>query len=314
MYFPYFRGKQYELITIRENANRFSASGFVPVIEPVKESLGGLDKALNAICDADAHAIVIVNPHHGSLRDDGDSISNLLRGKYLPRKEIAAGILLTPSMTVEEAVECCRVHADHKLSLIHNGFSHGRELAATLGEAACAQMRHLFLGEVNKLYQRHFPIGERIIVLNGFNRQKRNSDYPDLEKFSELHVTYKFEGMNGFGDFLTVGDEFLESGGPAYSIAIHLTFIDPDDEDVMYIHHFKSRRSDTPNDPAGKFAEALDVMIKKLNEPGSKILESEAVSEFRDLHARQHFPGLGYVKKLSLQHHIETLAKYFAPA
>jgi hypothetical protein len=31
--------------------------------------------------------------------------------------------------------------------------------------------------------------------------------------------------MDGFGDFLIVGDDYSESGGPAYAIAIHLTFI-----------------------------------------------------------------------------------------
>ena len=118
--------------------------------------------------------------------------------------------------------------------------------------------------------------------------------------------------MNGFGDFLIVGDEFSESGGPAYAVAIHLTFIDSDKDDAMFIYHFKSKRQDTPTDPAGKFAEALDAMIKKLNEPGSKVFESAAVAEFRELHAEKHYPGLGYIKKLSMKHHIETLADYFA--
>jgi hypothetical protein len=43
MYHPYFRGKQYELITIRELAPLFKAAGFCPIIEPVKETLSGLD-------------------------------------------------------------------------------------------------------------------------------------------------------------------------------------------------------------------------------------------------------------------------------
>ena len=75
---------------------------------------------------------------------------------------------------------------------------------------------------------------------------ERNRDYEPLEKFSDLHVTFEDEGMDGFGDFLIVGDDFSESGGPAYAIAIHLTFIDPDKEDEMWIHHFLSDRQDTP--------------------------------------------------------------------
>jgi hypothetical protein len=100
-------------------------------------------------------------------------------------------------------------------------------------------------------------------------------------------------------------------GGPAYAVAIHLTFIDPDLDDSMQIYHFVSDRQDTPTDPAGKFAEALAKMITALDKPGSKVLETSAVKEYRALHKEGHFPGLGYVKKLSMNHHIETLANYF---
>jgi len=39
MYYPYFRGKQYDLITIRENAERMSRANIFPIIEPVITSL-----------------------------------------------------------------------------------------------------------------------------------------------------------------------------------------------------------------------------------------------------------------------------------
>ena len=79
----------------------------------------------------------------------------------------------------------------------------------------------------------------------------------------------------------------------------------------MYIHHFKSIRQDDPKDPAGKFAEALDKLIEELNDPKTKLLKTTAIQEFVDLDKRGHFPGLGYVKKLSMNHHVETLANYF---
>ena len=46
----------------------------------------------------------------------------------------------------------------------------------------------------------------------------KNSDYPDNEQFQN-YITYKLEGMNGFGDFLIVGDDYSESGGPAYAVS-----------------------------------------------------------------------------------------------
>ncbi len=65
MYYPYFRGKQFELIAIRESADLIASSGFVPIIEPVRESLSGLEKALGALADAGAQAVVVINPRHG---------------------------------------------------------------------------------------------------------------------------------------------------------------------------------------------------------------------------------------------------------
>lgn len=48
---------------------------FVPVIEPVHKSLGGLKKTLRAICDVNGSAIVIVNPYHGDHQEDGAGIT-----------------------------------------------------------------------------------------------------------------------------------------------------------------------------------------------------------------------------------------------
>ena len=183
-------------------------------------------------------------------------------------------------------------------------------LAQSLGEDL-PSTRHIFQEEnCGKLYQKHFKDAERVLLRDGFEK-RTNRNHPPVEFFSDLHATYEDENMEGFGDFLIVGNDYSESGGPAYSVAIHITFIDPDKDYEMHIHHFKSIRQDDPKDPAGKFAEALDKMIAELNRPNTKIHRTSAITEFVELHDRGHFPGLGYVKKLSMQHHIETLANFF---
>lgn len=309
MYHPYFRGKQFELITVREAAPMLAASKFTPIIEPVKESLSGLRRALKALCDADGSAIVVVNPHHGVHAEDGLTISTMLREEFLTKEKIAAGILLTESMTVKEVMDCYKQHADHSVALVHAGFSEAKSLSEALGDKT-KQVRHIFFEECGLLYRKHFAGSYRVLLRDGFER-RRNRDHPPVEPFSDLHVTFAEQGMNGFGDFLIVGDEYSESGGPAYAVAVHLTFIDPTKDDAMFIYHFVSDSQDDPTDPAGKFAEALNAMMKKLSEPNHHIFESSSVKEFRDLHARGHFPGLGYIKKLSMKHHIETLQHYF---
>ena len=310
MYRPYFRGKQFELITIRESAELFAEKEFVPIIEPVREALRGLEKALGAIDDASGQAIVIVNPHHGDHSADGEGISQLIRDKFSDNKSISAGILLRNDMTCDDAIDLCEKHRDFSLTIVHAGFTEPKDLAESLESNSLTISEHVFIDEHAKLlYRKHFIGGTRILVDDGFKRQ-RNADYPEIEKFSELHVTYEELGMDGFGDFLIVGDDYSESGGPAYAVAIHLTFIDPDNDDVMYIYHFVSDTKDTPTDPAGKFLQALQKLISKLDSGRSNLYESSAIKEFRDLHAKEHFPGLGYVKKLSMKHHIETLAHH----
>jgi hypothetical protein len=310
MYHPYFRGKQYELITVRETASLLATAKFVPIIEPVKEALNGLQRTLKAVCVAKGTAIVIVNPYHGEHADDGQDISELLKAEFLTKPEIKAGVLLKKNMSLDEIVECCDEHEDHDLALVHSGFTDAKGLVEALGDNF-TQIQQVFVEEYcGKLYRKHFEGATRILVRDGFKR-RRNRDHPPVELFSDLHVTFEEEGMNGFGDFLTVGDDYFETGGPAYAVAIHITFIDPTKDNAMYIYHFVSESQDTPTDPAGKFGEALELMMEKLDEPNNHIFESSAVVEFRELYEQGHFPGLGYVKKLSMKHHIETLNNFF---
>lgn len=314
MYHPYFRGKQFELITIRETAPLMAASNFVPIIEPVKETLKGLERTLQAINDAKGKAIVIVNPYHGDHQDDGAEISNLLKNGNVGTDTISAGIILHSELTIEEAKLLYEEHKDHNPTFVHFGFTAQKALAEYLGPNL-SKSQHVFIENyANTLYRKHFNAGNRVLIRDGFERRK-NAEYANIaiEEFSELHLTFESDlNMAGFGDFLVVGDTYSESGGPAYAVAIHLTFIDPDMDDVMYIYHFVSTTNDTPADPAGKFAQALKKLIEKLDTGQSKLLETDAIKEFRELNAKGHFPGLGYIKKLSMKHHIETLANFLS--
>jgi hypothetical protein len=313
VYHPYFRGKQYELMTIREMAQILGSARFRPIVEPVREALSGLEKALDAVLDEGGKAIVVVNPHHGDLSGAGTPLTELLKKKFADSSNIAAGILLKQDTTVQEALRCHAEHSAHSPVLIHDGFGEAKALAEKLGKQTKDDTHVFFEESCGKLYQKHFKGANRVLLRDGFQRM-RNRDYERVDPFSDLHATFRDEGMDGFGDFLIVGDDYTESGGPAYAVTIHLTFIDPDQDDSMLIYHFTSKRQDTPKDPAGKFAEALAAMMSTLNAPKSKVLETGAVREFRTLYERGHFPGLGYVKKLSMNHHIETLADYFKKA
>ena len=309
MYYPYFRGKQFELLTIRETAPLLAKAGFTPIIEPVRESLVGLSKALDAVVENGGRAIVVVNPEHGELSRDGQPLSELLESTYLDKPNISAGILLKAETTLEDARDAYGDHVAHHPTIIHAGFTEAKALATELGPFT-KDSRHIFIDSKGvKLYSRHFNTAYRALLRDGFKRQN-NKLYPFVESFSDLHVTFRDEGMDGFGDFLIVGDDYADGGGLPLVLAIHLTFIDPELDDMMQIYHFKSKEHISQKNPAGKFLEALTQMMGVLESPKCKVYETEAVEEFRQLFEKRHFPGLGYIKKLSMSHHIETLARY----
>lgn len=309
MYHPYTRGKQYELLALRESADVLSDASFVPIIEPVRQVLTGLERALKEVSDAGVRAIVIVNPRHGELRADGSAISALLAQHYRDNDAISAGILLHSRVSTAAAVALVDNHADYNPVIIHAGFTEARALAEALGDRA-QSFTHVFVEDhASTLYRRHFEGAIRILLRDGFEAMN-NADYGTVDPFSDLHVTYPELGVQGYGDFLTVGDRYTEGGGPAYAVAIHLTYIDSENDDEMLVQHFVSDTNGTPSDTAGKFLEALDKLIAEVDSGHSKILGTSGVDEFRKLHADGHYPGLGYVKKLSMRHHIETLANF----
>ncbi|MHB9027050.1 MAG: sce7725 family protein [Armatimonadota bacterium] len=312
MYYPYFRGKQYELITIRENAQLLKDSRFVPIIEPVKESTNGLKRTVDALLHIGGECILIVNPNCGDYSADGSAIHQLIESHYTIADKLSVGILLNAGMSINDVRSIYEAYPLNYVTFIHYGFEEGRDLASAIADMGNVT-RHIFIEDYcGKLYRKNFKTRDipRILVRDGF--QKRiNREHPKVEPFSDLHATFADEeGMQGFGDFLIVGDDYSESGGPAYAVAIHLTYIDDTKDGAMYIHHFVSDRTDTPTDPAGKFAEALAKLVGEVNKAGSPIMKSIAVHEYLSLHEEHHYPGLGYVKKLSMQHHIETLANY----
>ncbi len=313
MYYPYFRGKQYDLIAIRENAELLAKSQFIPIIEPVKQTLNSLIRTIDTVREKGGELIIITNPVNGDHAEDPDSINSLLLNDLKDYKNIHIGVLLTEKMTISDAIGVYKPHDGRKIAFIHAGFSDAKLLDEHIRNINLNCMHVFIEAKCGKLYRRHL-IGQPGVLLRDGFQKRANRAHPPMEFFSDLHLIFKEEGMSGFGDFLIVGDEFSETGGPAYAVAIHITFIKRDKDDEMHIHHFKSDRFDTPTDPAGKFAEALLKLTAEVGKPNTFILKTKAIKELLKLHSEGHFPGLGYVKKLSMQHHIETIADYLNAA
>lgn len=76
MYFPYLRGRQFELIALRELVEKDVLSGrIVPIIEPVKLS-STLVKTIETYGANDKPLAIITNPKVGSFKSDAREEKN----------------------------------------------------------------------------------------------------------------------------------------------------------------------------------------------------------------------------------------------
>jgi hypothetical protein len=151
-------------------------------------------------------------------------------------------------------------------------------------------------------------------ISDPYRRKVRNSDYPNEEFFSDAHIRIASDPLyNHFGDYSIVGDAYTEGGGAAYTVALHHIVAASADSDRLDIKHYKSDFSETTADVAGKFLEALDALIVDQQEPDPRN-DTMALGIYRNLAAEEHFPGLGFAKKLGLMQHFEVVANILDPS
>ena len=71
--------------------------------------------------------------------------------------------------------------------------------------------------------------------------------------------------------------------------------------------HFVSDSNDDISDPARKFAEAVEKLVKWNK---TMKLDTIGIREFEAAYKNKTYPGLGVVKKYSIMHHLELMSKY----
>ncbi|MDR3585672.1 MAG: sce7725 family protein [Desulfosporosinus sp.] len=299
MYFPYFRGRQFELIALRELVeNSLLSEQVIPIIEPVKLS-STLINTIEKFNEKGRKIALINNPQVGSLHMDLENEKNALLKEKFKRavkfpvvvkthvfnvnsdRQLTKGT--TPLMTICKSKDF--------ISAYENSFTDSKpEFNLILDES---------------VFRRR--IRDNLVLLGDkFIKLVRNTDYADIdEPFSDDHIFYRQDGYIGFADYSIVGNEFSESGFAPYAVAIHIVYFDK--EKSLRIRHFVSDTNDDITDPANKFAEAVGKLVK-WNKTAQ--LDTLGVKSFISLYENESYPGLGTVKKLSIMHHIELISRY----
>ncbi len=303
MYYPYLRGRQFELIALRELVEKEVLSNKItPIIEPVKLS-STLIKTIQTYGDNNKKLAIISNPKVGNFRSEIQEEKNqkLKESFKISLKENSNMLFINFLKKGSEPQKFIEKHSDSMGTICTD------KDAIPIYETFFADTGVICNLVPDESGFRRKIRKNRVLLEDKFNKLDRNNDYIEVddEPFSEDHLYYKEDGYIGFADYSVVGKEYNETGFAPYAVAIHVVYFDTDDS--LRIKHFVSDSNDDISDPARKFQEALSKLVKWNNE---KRLDTVAMKEFEELYRREAYPGLGTVKKLTIMHHLELVGRY----
>lgn len=302
MYFPYLRGRQFELIAIRELLDKgIIGNKVIPIIEPVKLT-STLVKTMQVYTEKKHKLALVMNPEVGEFvskvkekRKEEDQVvydlykqleSSSIINAYLMKKNTPQQLMKKTDIQKFMIINPKRDCMDDFLSV----YKENEPLFTLLPD--------------DRTFSRKAP-NSKVIFEDRFEKAARNADYKENEDsyFSEDHLFYNSEGFKGFADYSVVGSEYNESGFAPTAVAIHIVYFDKNR--TLRIRHFVSDSNDDYNDPAGKFGEAVGKLVEWAEQ--TKQIQTEGLKCFIECYNMGKYPGLGTVKKYSIMHHLELM-------
>lgn len=303
MYYPILRGKLHELSAIRELACLPIANRCRPLLEPVNVNLNQLVACIDDLNGKGITPYVVINPTLGEYRNQAVNLYQSLQQNPRSSGKFAPCVKIINSFD-SNAVALLQNTANAAAYLVSD-----IPLAAIqiLNSASCTFANPL---KVDAAILQSVP--RIVLYLDSFAKQRRNADYPQTSFYSNLNFNYRnYPNAIGVGDFTVMGEEYSEAGGPAYVVAIHMSHVQHQPSSAIHVRHFCSTTQPaSPSNPGGKFLEALNDLIAFDNGNPRYFDRTWGLTEFRTYHAIQHFPGLGVVKQLSVEHHMETICNF----
>lgn len=305
MYFPYLRGKQYELSALRDLLiDNKLGNEIVPIIEPEKMTLALL-KTMEVFRDKKHPIAVVYNPQGRAffqeLQRNDDKITIKLRKNFENNDNIIKAYIMNENICQEIKSNPCK--SDF---MIVNDNRECLDFYLEAYDNESEQPKYVLMPD-ERSFKRIIK-GMRIILEDNFNKKIRNADYAQTvdELFSYTHLDYRDVGYSGFSDYSIIGKDLSLSGFAPRAVVIHIVYFDNKNE--LRIHHFVSDTNDGIENPAGKFYEAVSKLKKWCDE--NNITRTTGLAGFYDCIQNGRYPGLGMVKKFSIMHHLELMHNY----
>ena len=315
MYFPYVRGRQYELLALRELVtNNLLGKSVIPIVEPVKLS-PTLVNMMDEYIKADHPVSIIRNPAVGTFFSDWKDADKQSKGAGYKQRfsEQYENSVIIKSLIMQGNAEF----------LLDLGDKHGVDKSDLLVVNVNRDYLDLYESAFGTEYPRYVLMPDesvfrhkvrknKVLLDDKFIKRDRNADYQNSEDdfFSDDHLYYKDDGFIGFSDYSVVGDEYLESGFAPYAVAIHIVYFAKDE--TLRIRHFVSDSNEDITNPALKFYEAVSKLAAWYDAEPHPVEMTLGLQTFLRHYKQGSYPGLGTVKKLSLMHHIELMGRYLS--
>lgn len=299
MYFPILRGRQNELIAVRELQGEGLLEYVTPIIEPVKAS-STLMSVLEQFRDDEKPIVLIDKPIVGSFEKELSQSP-----KY---KEKLDAVISKSSQLIKMSYCRDEVSSDEVTNSPHRWAYYLNSDNRRNYEDACGLREPDYTVIAGGGRNHRIARGQRITLDSAFVPQKRNADYCEREEdfLSEEFYYFADEGADGFADYSVIGEEYSEGGFTPKVVALHLVHLSEDGHQLR-MRHFTSSPTDESKDTGLKFHEALGLLIEWA-EGHSKLLRSTyALEQMQKIYSEERFPGLGVAKRLAIMHHLELV-------
>lgn len=311
MYYPLLRAKQYELKALREFSSEYSNQDKItPILEPVKQDTSALYLAISEMQTNNLKFALILNPKDGDFKHPTVQFDTWFQNeKLLENKDSWIPAFLYSKRDAEGILPLIQIYNLNHVMIIFKSCMDIEDSTAweIIRDSSVEYVVNSFGSTISRRLRSELKkTTKKIIRLDDcFKSRTRNADYAleDDELFSEEPFFYKEEGnLDGYSDYTTLPSDYIEGGMMPYALVIHLSY--KRNKEQLYVHHFVSDSNETNNDIRGKFREASLKVAPFYKEIAKTKAVEEIISRAED---SDGYPGLGYLKKLSIKNHLELI-------
>ena len=185
MYFPYLRGKQFELIALRDLCSIFSDDILKtsPVIEPVK-STSTFKSTLKELASKNVNFNIIINPRVGDLKGKHQEIVDVVSESLQGYENFQLAVILDDKserniQTFIDFIGALNFNFNG-VTLIHNSEVSGNNIELLTTNLNIVY-NLIYFSKTSRRYYREFAQNTRVSLDDYFKEMPKNADYLDLE-------------------------------------------------------------------------------------------------------------------------------------